>query len=407
MKRTRALRLSALMIALALIFMMLQAVALADPAGPGLTVYFPNWDIYQGEGFRVGDLPWDRLDCINHAFWKIEPRDGGYAIVSTDPWADIDPNNPEAHFYQYAEYAPLYPDTKVMLSIGGWTACGYFSEMALTEEGRASFIQSCLDTLEAWPFLDGIDIDWEHPGIARAGGDGDEGNPVRGDDRTNYTLLLKELREALDARFGAGVKLLTVCAPADGSALLKQDHASIHPYVDRVNLMTYDMTGSWNARTGHHTALYGHTSADASVRYLLGQGVPAEKIAIGSPLYSHGWRMDAPGRSVVGAPAASLPGGQLTWRELRPIERAAVPEGTPGWHMGYDETAQAAYLWNDDPDSADHLVFYTYESERSLDAKLDFIRERGLGGLIVWQVHGDSAADDWPMITRMHNGLHP
>ena len=31
-------------------------------------------------------LPWNRLDCVNHAFWKIVPVDGGYAIASTDPW---------------------------------------------------------------------------------------------------------------------------------------------------------------------------------------------------------------------------------------------------------------------------------------------------------------------------------
>ncbi|MBO4297399.1 MAG: hypothetical protein J5998_01265 [Clostridia bacterium] len=372
-----------------------------------LTVYFPNWNVYSGGRNEVKDLPWDRLDCVNHAFWKIVPRDGGFAIASTDPWADTDPANPKAHFPQYAEYAGKYPDTKILLSIGGWTACGYFSEMALTQESRASFIQSCLDTLEAYPFLAGLDIDWEYPGVARAGGDGDEGNPVKGDDKTNYTLLLAELRAALDERFGPGGRLLTVCAGSSGSTLPKQDYAALYPYVDRVNLMTYDMAGSWNAFTGHHTALFGKSSVEAAVKYLLTQGVPAGKIAIGSPLYSHGWTMQKSGDTVVGAAAKSLAGGDLTWRELQPLEQAAVPEGEPGWHMGYDEQAEAAYLWNDDPSSGDYLVFYTYESARSLAAKLAYISERGLGGLIVWQVHGDGADMDWPMITQMYRGLHP
>ena len=107
-----------------------------------------------------------------------------------------------------------------------------------------------------------------------------------------------------------------------------------------------------------------------------------------------------------GAAATGLGDGDLTWRELEPLERAAVPEGTPGWHMGYDEQAEAAYLWNDDPSSDDYLTFYTYESARSLAAKLNYIDERGLGGLIVWQVCGDSPAMDWPMITAMRRGLH-
>ncbi|MBR3505066.1 MAG: glycoside hydrolase family 18 protein [Clostridia bacterium] len=390
---------------LALLLCGASAAAEAEDAGR-LTVYFPNWNVYSDYRNQVKNLPWDRLDCVNHAFWKIVPQDGGFAIVSTDPWADTDTANPAAHFPQYAACAQEHPDTKIMLSIGGWTDCGYFSEMALTEESRASFIQSCLDTLEAYPFLSGLDIDWEYPGIARSGGDGDEGNPVKGDDKANYTLLLKELRAALDERFGSGVKRLTVCAGSGLWTLTKQDYAALYPYVDRVNLMTYDMAGSYNAYTGHHTALYGDGSADTSVDYLLAQGVPAGRIAIGSPLYSHGWTMNKPDGAVVGAAAKGLDDGDLTWSELRAIEEAAVPEGEPGWHMGYDEGAEAAYLWNDDPSSPDYLVFYTYESARSLAAKLDYIEERALGGLIVWQVHGDSAEADWPMVTQMYEGLH-
>ena len=372
-----------------------------------MTVYFPNWNIHSDRRSQVRYLPWDRLDCVNHAFWHVVPRDGGYSVESTDFKADADPDNPDAHFRQYAECAAKYPDKKILLSIGGWTDCGYFSEMALTAQNRASFIRSCLETLEAWPFLSGLDIDWEYPGVAREPGhNGDEGNPVRGDDRTNYTLLLKELREAMDARFGPG-KILTVCAGAPVGTLSMQDYASLHPCVDRINLMTYDMAGSWNDHTGHQTALRGPGSAETAVQYLLEQGVPAEKIAIGSPLYSHGWKLRGTEGRPVGAPADAAEKGGRTWRRLLPIERSAVPEGTPGWHTGYDGEKEAAWLWNDDPVSSDYLMFLTYESARSLDAKLRYIRENGLGGLIVWEASGDSMDEDWPMITRIYHGLHP
>lgn len=374
---------------------------------PGVTVYFPNWNIYSDSRCDVNSLPWDRLDFVNHAFWEVVPKDGGFAVVSTDPWADTDPDNPAAHFSQYAECAEKYPDTKILVSIGGWSDSGHFSEMALTVESRGSFIKSCLELLDAYPFLSGLDIDWEYPGVARDPEDeSDEGNPVVGDDWTNYTLLLKELREALDGHFGAGKKILTVCAGASvGYSLSMQDYASLHPYVDRINLMTYDMAGPWEEATGHHTALLGENSAETAVKYLLDQGVPAGKIAIGSPLYSHGWKMNEGSQEVVGADAK--PVDDLTWHELLPLEKAAVPEGTPGWHMGYDEQKKAGWLWNDDPASPDYLAFYTYDSAASLQAKLDYINAHGLGGLIVWEVHGDSIDDGWPMITRMHDGLHP
>ena len=133
--------------------------------------------------------------------------------------------------------------------------------------------------------------------------------------------------------------------------------------------------------------------------------MPAEKIAIGSPLYSHSWTMTEPAQETVGA--AAEPADDMNWNELLPLEQSAVPEGTPGWHKGYDRAKEAAWLWNDDPESADYLRFITYESAGSLAAKLAYIKERGLGGLIVWEVHGDSIEGNWPMITQMHQGLHP
>ncbi len=327
-----------------------------------MTVYFPNWNIRSDSRAQVRLLPWDRLEGIHHAFWKIAPRDGGFALVPVDPWADLGADNPLAHFPQYAACAERYPDVKIRLSVGGWTACGCFSEMALTEAGRASFIRSCLETLDAYPFFSGLDLDWEYPGVARPPEPGNEGNPVAGDDRTGYTRLLRELRVALDGHFGPGRRSLTVCAGAGLSTLAHQDYAALHPFVDRIHLMTYDLAGPWDPRTGHHTALYGGTSADAAVRYLLGQGVPAEKIAIGSPLYGHGWKTEAHPANPVGAPAEGLKGRDPRWRELHRLEEAAVPEGVPGWHAGYDPDLAAAWLRNDDPASGDDRNFYTYES---------------------------------------------
>lgn len=397
------------------LMLLLTALTLCVPplSGPAaqakeeskLTVYFPNWNVYSLDHSQVKDLPWGQMDAVNHAFWQIVPENGGYAIRSTDPWADTDPDNPKAHFPQYAKYAEQYPQVRILLSIGGWNCCGYFSEMCLTKESRASFIQSCVDTLKAYPFLSGVDLDWEYPGAARTGGGQDQGNPVLGDDRTNYTLLLRETRAALDEAFGPGKKQLTVCASASVSTLKLQDYAALFPYVDRVNLMTYDMTGPYDPVTGHHAPLFGPLSADTAVLYLQKQGVPAAKIAVGSPLYGYGWKMTGSGKDPLGAPAKGL-NGTTPWRELKALEAAAVPAGQPGWHTGYDEAAQAAYLWNDDPASPAYRYFYTYENEQSLDARLQYVRLHGLGGLIVWQSGGDSP-DGWPMLTRMDQGLHP
>ena len=408
MSRThlRRMQWSALWIMVLLFLMTLFSPAVDAGTQPKLTVYFPNWNVYASADAQVKNLPWDKIDCICHAFWKIVPDGEGYAIVSIDPRADTDPENPVAHFAQYAQCAAKYPQTDILLSIGGWNCSGYFSQMALTEESRASFIDNCVDTLRRYPFLTGLDIDWEYPGVERKGGGQDEGNPVKGDDRTNYTLLLKEMRAKLDAEFGKGKKQLTVCASASIENLTKQDYEALFPYVNRIQLMTYDMTGSYAPTTGHHSPLYGDVSVDTAVKYLLKQGVPASKIAIGTPLYSHGWTMNEIQSQPLGAAATGLSSGTLLWKELKKLENSAVPVDAPGWHAGYDENSQAAYLWNDDPDSQRYKVFYSYENERSLDAKLKYVYVHSLGGLIVWQIGGDDGSSGWPMITRMHDTLH-
>lgn len=403
MKRKKAF-LSSFLLVLAFIFA--ACFRGAAQAEKRVNVYFANWNIYQdAAGGQAQALPWDSVDGIYHAFWKIVPQDGGFVLAPQDAWADTASDNPNAHFAQYARLARQYPQVELMLSIGGWTCSGYFSQMALTQESRAGFIQSCVDFLKQYPFFSGLDLDWEYPGVARKGSGSDEGCPVAGDDFTNYTLLLKELRSALDESFSVH-KRLTVCAAGGVSTLKKQDYAALHPYVDAIHLMTYDLTGSHAGTTGHHTPLYGSVSADSAVQYLRGLGVPAKKLSLGTPLYAQGWRNVDLSAEPLGASASGKnKGGALSYAQLHALEGQAADDGAPGWHAGYDEAAQAAYLWNDDPASPYYRNFLSYESIRSLDAKLNYISAQGLGGLIVWQSGGDTAG--FSMLRRMYRALHP
>lgn len=73
-------------------------------------------------------------------------------------------------------------------------------------------------------------------------------------------------------------------------------------YLDWANLMTYDFHGAWNGYVGPHSALYPDSrdtetaalgtpvlNTDWAVRYYLGT-LPPEKIVIGVPYYSRGWK---------------------------------------------------------------------------------------------------------------------
>jgi chitinase len=99
----------------------------------------------------------------------------------------------QGNFNQLLELKKLYPDMKVLISIGGWTWSGNFSNAAKDDDSRKRFSSSCLDLyLKKYPgVFDGLDIDWEYP----VSGGLTMGNAA---DKVNYTLLLQEIRSQLD-----------------------------------------------------------------------------------------------------------------------------------------------------------------------------------------------------------------
>jgi chitinase len=215
-------------------------------------------------------------------------------------------------FAQYKEMTEQYPHVKVAIAVGGWGA-KWFSEMALTEQSRKSFVDSCVETMLEYPFISGIDIDWEYPGTAR-NGDG-AGFQGRKEDKENFTALMKEMREAFDEA-GLQDKILTYCVISNVGSLrsgsVAIDLAAVDKYVDRVNIMSYDLSGNWSSRALRQTALNpgknvekGSSAAEVA-EYIISLGVLPSKINIGTPLYTRGFVVDAEnGDTAIGKPTAS------------------------------------------------------------------------------------------------------
>src|SRR5579884_483134 len=122
--------------------------------------YFPAWSIYQ-EGFLVKDLVTSgaagELTAINYAFANIS---SSYQCQIGDSWADYQKtftadqavngqadtwNQPLAgNFNQLKELKALYPNLKVLISIGGWTWSTNFSAAAEPQNVN-NFVSSCID----------------------------------------------------------------------------------------------------------------------------------------------------------------------------------------------------------------------------------------------------------------------
>ncbi|TLS54282.1 glycoside hydrolase family 18 protein [Paenibacillus antri] len=270
-----------------------------------------------------------------------------------------------------------HPSLKILLSVGGWSAGG-FSEAASTEAGRRRMAESAIDVLTRFPF-DGIDLDWEYPCYAEAG------IAASPDDKRNFTLLLRDMREAFDRKAAedGGAYMLTIAAGADQYYVDGTEMDEVQRYLDYVQLMTYDMRGGFQTLTGHHTNLYTPTgdlfriSVDASVRLFERAGVPREKLAIGAAFYSRMWK-DVP--NVNRGLLQMTPGSGGYGPDYGELAERYIDKN--GFVRYWDDEAKAPYLF-------DGSTFITYDDEESLEHKCDYVKREGLAGIMFWEYKCD------------------
>jgi len=369
-----------------------------EPGSPLRVIgYYASWDIYGAAAYGVDDIPGDLLTHINYPFINISEE--GECILG-DPWADIalpypdDEAGAEAefqgHFRQFQLLKERYPHLQTLMSVGGWTWAGRFSDVALTEDSRRGFIDSCLALMTRYGF-DGIDLDWEYPG-----GGGLEGNAARPEDTDNFTALLAEFRAALDAqgRQDGRAYLLTIAAPA-GNQVRQYDLAAIHPFLDWLNVMTYDFNGGWSDRTGFNAPLpapEGEPRAAASLQIYLDAGVPADKVVMGVPFYGRGWGGVPDTNDGLGQPFTRLPGEQGSFKY------SELADFLSGMTRYWSEEAQVPWLYN-----ATTQIMISYDDPESLALKAAYVREHGLGGVMIWELGSDDA--EHSLLSAVNEGL--
>jgi chitinase len=285
------------------------------------------------------------------------------------------------------------PQLQIVVSVGGWTWSGAFSDMVLTAASRKTFIDSAVQFVRDHQ-LDGLDVDWEYPGSIG------NGNVFRPQDKQNYTLFLKELRSRFDIegkRLGRHL-VTSIAVGASAEFISNTEMSQVQRYVDSVNLMSYDYYESASdATTGHHAPLYTnpadpkHVSADASVKLFEQAGVPAHKLILGVPFYGRAW-------ADVGDTNHGLyqPGKKATvWATYHDIAGTFL---STGYVRYWDNVASAPYLYN--PATR---MFVSYEDPESIAAKCQYVLKQDLGGIMFWDYLSDTA--DHALLNSINGGL--
>lgn len=347
--------------------------------GSGTTQEKSSPDTYQIIGYVAGWKDWtledidaEKMTIINYAFAKIG-ENGVIAAIS---------EGDSLNMLHLNALKSKNKALKIVISVGGWGA-EYFSNAALTAESRAKFSKSAVDFMKRHQ-LDGIDLDWEYPGQPGAG------NIYRAEDKENFTLMLKDLRELLDKQSDEDERtegnryLLTIATGGDKEYLKHTNMGEAQQYLDFVNIMTYDLYHGNDTVTGHHTNLYPskvinspRNSVSEAVDGHIAAGVPADKIILGLAFYGRGWQ-DVEDKE------QGLYQNAGEHFSLSHDAIAADYVNKNGFVRHWDEDAKAAWLWN--PDSK---TFITYADEESFSYKIDYVKSKGLRGVMFWEYSHD------------------
>lgn len=272
---------------------------------------------------------------INYAFGRVSDTFNGIVIQNEDRLKKI------------SDLKKEHLKLKVLLSIGGWGS-GRFSEMAADTLLRKSFVNDCKRVVDQFN-LDGVDLDWEYPTSNAAG---ISSSP---DDMNNFTSLMKEIREVI-----GDDKLLTL---ASAYTALYYDFKAIDKYIDFVNIMTYDMGrppyhNSPLSRSEHTKRLSVEESVDAHVA----AGVALNKLTLGLAFYGHGIKDIA---------------DFVDYKDIPSLK---------GYTEKWDSLGQVPYLVD-----AEGEFVYSFDNEKSLKLKCEYLLKKGMLGAMYWQYDGDDA----------------
>jgi len=430
--------------------------------------YYTNWSQY-GRNFCInhiegesdcssGSISGSSAELVTHIKYAFFQHDASGAIFSGDEFSDHNKSwgnegatcdgfpeefGKKGNLCQLKILKQNYPHIQTLLSIGGWTWSNDFSDIYADAAKREAHCDSILWYLENYD-IDGIDIDWEYPGVQGEGDNvvrscnGHEGDPVATGscDAENF----RDFVNYCGPRLQEAGKKLTMALPCDPHKYNDYD-ALLHPgeldldgmiaNIDWIDLMAYDMKGPWSPVTGHHAGLganldegrffpdYPETEFNtvSCVEGYVANGVPVEKLAVGVPVYGHSWKgiEDKPlGDPAIqglfnthtGVPKGTWDGGQwgvsgvFDYEDIvRNIEPGAV---TRDW----DASASAATLtWR--LKGKDGKGFMSYVDPAGICDRADFVQEKGAYGLMFWEFSGDIEDDDRSLIQAMYCAFNP
>ncbi|KDR78222.1 hypothetical protein GALMADRAFT_1307739 [Galerina marginata CBS 339.88] len=304
-------------------------------------------------------------------------------------------------------------ETKIVLSMGGWSGSHWYSEAMSSASNRSKLVKTLADTIKSYG-LDGIDIDWEYPNASGAG------NPHSSADSANFLSFLKLLRSTIgDSKVISAAVTHTPWLGENGAPLINVSEYA--KYMTYVNIMNYDVFSSSshpgpNAPLGNlcGSSSQPQANAQAALAQWTRAGMPAAKLLLGLPVY--GYVSKSKDKELTGSslPSSILPTGahprlapnrfrisealgdlSALWGQQIPFIQLVQSkvlvknqDGTYGAANGYtsawDNCSDTPYLYN-----IGRTTVVTFDDTYSIASKTLFAKKSGMGGCFTWSLDQD------------------
>jgi chitinase len=346
-----------------LIAVMAVGVSQAPAANKIVVGYY-----YPGGSYTYTSIRYDCLTVIAHAF--IEPNTNGSLNV------------PGGFLYPQLITQAHARNVKVVVSVGGYGAANTaaFVAMAADTTARHKFVSNLFDFCMNNGY-DGADLDWEYPAAA---------------DKANFTALVHELRTAFNVAYPAFT--LSIATSASGSSGF--DVAATMADFDWIGLMTYDFYGTWTAKAGPNSPLYGTYGTtdqgwiDNSVANFFAKSVPPSKLLIGIAFYGWQYKTSALYAGQTGGASAQTQATQKQYQSF-------IGNLQSGWTRTWDAATHTPYMQD-----AAKTTLISYDDSASISDKCDYIKSKNLGGAIVWAIGQDYTSPRQPLLETIGNKLY-
>lgn len=297
--------------------------------------------------------PADKITHVNFSFAEVCVKDGVYngfklqgSFAALKRTLNLKNENPDLKVLLSFTHTVVRSDNK---------QDGGFSAIAASDEYRRKFAQDCVDYMEQYN-IDGIDLDWEFPGLSWSGAACDPAHDVE-----NYTLLVKQMRETFGDKYLLTFAGYCMDKKATTGGWKYIDLAAVEPYFDFVNVMTYDL----DSAPSYHNAIKSSASywdIERTIKAYTRAGFPMNKIVLGIPFYVR----------------TSFDEAAIPYSKLNTLKEE------DGYKIdNWNATAQVPYVTHNGK------MYGSYDNPRSIECKAKYSAAHGLRGMFYWCTYED------------------